>query len=438
MKLSADFVVPYAPGCIKAVAYGENGNIVAEAERRSFGDAVRLETKQTRVGELVFVEIYAVDINGNPVENANNRVNVTVRNGKLLGLDNGDSTDYDPYKGNSKRLFGGKLLAIVKPGADSEILVSTKIDKSDAIPNANGKTLISVEMDKTDIPIRKIELHAEGNTVTASLFPANATYSDLQWRLTDDAGIDSPLGSLIPDGLTATLVPKGDGEVYIRCATENGKGFVGLISLLPLTFSGYGTPFLDPYSFVSGGLYTASNVPMTNGNERGVATLRDGESHIGFAGLDFGSYGADEITLWLFPLGGNSFPIEIWQGKPTEGRHLCTVTYDKGSVWNTYKEVTYQLPERLRGVQTLSFVFRQKVHMKGFRFATVVKAYQQLRFTANDNIYGDSFTVTENNLERIGNNVTITFNGMDFEDGAGYIEIAWQATQNNTIRIVHV
>ena len=36
--------------------------------------------------------------------------------GRLVGLDNGDSTDYDPYKGVSRRLFSGKLMAIIAAG----------------------------------------------------------------------------------------------------------------------------------------------------------------------------------------------------------------------------------------------------------------------------------------------------------------------------------
>ena len=55
------------------------------------------------------------DENGNPVENANNRVSVKVTGaGRLIGLDNGDSTDFDQYKGLSRRLFSGKLMAIIE------------------------------------------------------------------------------------------------------------------------------------------------------------------------------------------------------------------------------------------------------------------------------------------------------------------------------------
>ena len=48
---------------------------------------------------LINVEIIMKDEDGNIVENANNRVKVNVSGaGRLIGLDNGDSTDYDQYK----------------------------------------------------------------------------------------------------------------------------------------------------------------------------------------------------------------------------------------------------------------------------------------------------------------------------------------------------
>ncbi|WP_406789464.1 hypothetical protein [Clostridium neuense] len=57
----------------------------------------------------------------------------------------------------------------------------------------------------------------------------------------------------------------------------------------------------------------------------------------------------------LFPLEGEPFPIEIWEGMPDdEGSEMVAkVIYDKGTKWNTYIEVTYKLPRRLKGVTTL-------------------------------------------------------------------------------------
>ena len=206
-----------------------------------------------------------------------------------------------------------------------------------------------------------------------------------------------------------------------------------------LTITGMGKSYLDPYAFVSGGLCNCSNVELTNGNERGVATLRNCESHVGFKGLDFGDYGSDEITLSLFPLVSEPFSFEIWEGMPLEGgTRLYTATYDKGSIWNTYQDVTYKLPRRLRGITALCLVFRLKVHIKGFKFKKYQKAFQKLSATEYNCIYGDSFTVNGTMIENIGNNVSIIFNNMDFgSKGAGSVAISWRSRlAKNSIQFV--
>ncbi len=421
-RFVADWQLPYSPGILRAAAYDEQGTVIAEECRTSFGDVTDLRLENNPIGELMFVTVTGEDKDGNPVENANCRVWVTVEDGTLLGLDNGDSTDYDQYRTDNRRLFSGRLLAIVKT-------------REGITPK------ISARLDREDIPIRKIELSMDGHNISARIFPPDATYSDLYWRLTDAGGIDSPLGKLevSEDGKSALLKPKGDGEVYIRCAAKNGKEHIALISQISYTIDGMGESFLDPYSFLSGGLYNKSNAELTNGNERGVATLRDGESHVGFENLDFGDYGSDELTLPLFALNNGPFEFEIWEGMPLEnGRRLCTVTYDKGSIWNTYQDITCKLPSRLKGVTTLCLVFRQKVHIKGFRFTKLQKAFQKLYAAKSDVIYGDSYTRKGNAVEKIGNNVSIIFNHMDFGDtGADAVAISWRSKiEKNSIQFV--
>ncbi|MCL2702027.1 MAG: DUF4982 domain-containing protein [Defluviitaleaceae bacterium] len=419
-KIVADYRVPYEPGALTATAYDEDGREAARAERRSFGDVYNLTVKREKIGDLAFCGISAADRDGNPVENANNRVIVQVAGGVLLGTDNGDSTDYDQYHSPSRRLFSGKLLAIAKP-ADDSFNIEARIDLS-------------------DIPIRKIELTADGYRVTARTYPENATYGDLVWRLTDSGGIDSPLGTLeAPDGGKSALVlPRGDGEVYVRCGAKNGREHINLYTQIPITITGCGKPLLNPYAFLSGGLYNRSNAELTSGNERGVATLRDGVSHVGFADVDFGSFGADEITLSLFPLGKEPFTFEVWEGMPGQGGELvCPLYYGKGSVWNTYQDVTYRLPRRLRGVTAICFVFNEKVHIKGFVFAKAIKAYTKLYAADNDMLYGDSYIVNGRSIERIGNNVTIVYNDMDFgPNGAGAVNISCRSARKNSFQIV--
>ncbi len=442
-RLLADWRLPYRPGTLRAVAYDEQGKVVAEMVRRSFGDAKNLVLEHERIGALAFATITAVDGDGNPVENANCRARVTVTGGALLALDNGDATDYEPYQSSTRRLFGGKLLAIVRP--------------------ALGESLrIDAEIDRADIPVRKVELTADGYTVRARLFPPDATYKELDggtepkipgherdsarnpylfWRLTDAGGIDSPLGTLTvaDDGQSATVTPKGDGEVYVRCGPGNGGAHPAFIAALPLTIAGMGKARLDPYAFVSGGLYDAGTETLTNGNERGVATLRDGESQVGFRDLDFGLEGSDEVTLWLFLLDKAPFTFEIWSGMPGEGgKPLLTAPYDKGSIWNTYQAVTYTLPERLRGVHTLCLVFRQKVHIKGFRFRKYERAFERLPAASADALYGDDYAVNGGAVERIGNNVTLVFEGLDFGTGAARVAVCWRSARaENSVQLLN-
>ncbi len=410
----ADFRVPYRPGTLRAFAYDPDRRIVAQASRKSFGEAARLRLDTARYSELDFVAISAEDEDGNPVENANGRVHVSVEDGCLLGLDNGDSTDWEPYAADSRRMFGGKLLAIVRRQEGKEPRISARLSR-------------------TDIPIRKIELASIGDSISAKVFPSHATHADLTWRLTNAAGIDSPLGSLqiAPDGRSVSVTARCDGEAYARCMASNGRNHPTLISTHRLEFTGKGRMFLDPYGFVSGGLYDASNVELTNGNERGVATLRAGESHVGFRNLDFGAFGSDAIALSLFPLGHEPFDFEIWEGMPLEGgEKVYTARYDKGSVWNTYQEVSYTLPRRLRGVTTLCLVFRQKVHIKGFRFDKLQKAFERLEAAENDGLYGDAFTIVDGAAEGIGNNVTLTYQDMDFGSvGASRVALCWRSAK---------
>jgi beta-galactosidase len=56
-----------------------------------------------------------VDAQGVIVPQANNRVDFTISGpGALVGLDGGDPTNHDSYKGTSHAAFSGKLMAIVQ------------------------------------------------------------------------------------------------------------------------------------------------------------------------------------------------------------------------------------------------------------------------------------------------------------------------------------
>lgn len=451
-QLVGSWKLPYQEGELKAVAYDEDGRIIATEVRHSFKDACRIRLqadKSTMLAngrDLIFVEIQMEDEDGRLVENANNRVTVEVSGaGRLVGLDNGDSTDYDPYKGTSRRLFSGKLMAIVAAGmSPGKVYLKVSSNGMDsrtmefeacpAVPEEqeglsaimSNQELPIVMGSLDEIPLRKIELVSRGGQqlnesrtqvqVEARLHPCNTSYKELEWSVVNDAGIPSNLARIEGEGLTATVTALGDGDFRVRCTSKNGSDKVKLISELEFQVTGLGTAGKDPYGFISGGLYDYSSGEIGNGNERGVSTSRDGESHVGFRQLDFGPHGSDEITIPIFALSSEPYPIEIWEGMPGEegSERIAEVIYQKESKWNVYQEETFRLNKRLRGITSICFVLRAKVHIKGFTFTRQNRALEQNAAADCDHIYGDAFKVAGSCVEGIGNNVSLEFQQMDF------------------------
>jgi beta-galactosidase len=474
-ELVGSWKIPYVEGELKAIAYDETGKIIAVDIKRSFGDAKRIclqaDNKSIYADgtDLIFIEISMEDEYGNPVENANNRVHVKVTGaGRLLGLDNGNSTDYDQYKGTSRRLFSGKLMAIIGATVDPgkiEIEVSSKGLERQAltfeslpvkceelegiIVQTENQNLSCVTGKLEEIPLRKIEIISDSGQqfndslkemdLRARLYPEDTSYQEIEWSVVHDGGIDCKIAKIEGYGHEAKVIALGDGEFRVRCTSKNGTDKTKLISELEFKAEGLGTFYKDPYGFISAGLYDYSKGEIGNGNERGVATARDGETQVGFHEIDFGPYGSDTITIPIFALSSEEYALQIWEGMPDdEGSELLAdVIYQKESKWNVYQEETYRLSKRLKGITSISFVLHKKVHIKGFTFEKKNRAFEQNLATENDYIYGDTFEITENNVEGIGNNVSLEFEHMDFtEEGATKLVIYGRSPiDKNTIHI---
>jgi beta-galactosidase len=467
--------IPYEEGELKAIAYDETGKIIATDVKRSFGDAkkIRLKADKQKLTadglDLIFVEITMKDEKGNIVENANNRVQVNVTGaGRLLGLDNGDSTDYDQYKGLSRRLFSGKLMAIIGAtfeqgkieievssiGMEGAILefeaVSAEIKNLQGLSaNMRNKEMPCVMGSFEEIPLRKIELISTSGVVfnetkremlvQAKLYPENTSYDELEWSAVNDAGIVSNIAKVEGLGHEAKITALGDGEFRIRCTSKNGSDKIKLISELEFKVEGLGAAYKDPYDFISAGLYDYSKGEVTNGNERGVATSRENETQVGFQGIDFGPYGSDTITIPLFALSGEEYSLQIWEGMPGEegSELLADVVYQKQPKWNVYQEETYKLSKRLSGITSISFVTHAKMHIKGFSFVKKNRAFERNMAVQCDHIYGDTFEIKENSVEGIGNNVSLEFEEMSFgTEGASKLVIYGKSPiDKNTIHV---
>lgn len=471
-RILADYQIPFEKGILTAVAYDEEQKEIAREERKSFDNSVKLviipeNTEAEADGrDLFFLRIGTLDEEGNPVENACDRVEVRVSGaGRLIGLDNGDSTDFDSYKGTSRRLFNGKLLAIIQtnevPGEISVEVTGKGLKSASLICESrvsSKKTLAAREENrempvilgrKEEIPVRKITLKSpEGQLfgkdrdtirVEAFLEPANATDRELLFKAVNDNGVPVNLVELRREDGAVVMKAKGDGAFRLFAMSKSGSDNIRVMSQLEFEIEGMGCAYLDPYDFISGSLYTSVKGEVGNGNEKGVATARDGETVVTYGNIDFGNVGSDEITISIFALSDEEYPIRIYEGIPGEegSALIADVVYQKPSIWNVYQPETFRLNRKLKGITSISFQVHQKIHIKGFSFKKYEKAWQTLKASEADAVYGDSFVRTEEAVEKIGNNVSFVFRDMDFgTEGTGELMIRGRAGESgNTIHV---
>ncbi|WP_208586503.1 glycoside hydrolase family 2 TIM barrel-domain containing protein [Gracilibacillus suaedae] len=467
--------VPYQKGTLVANAFDEYDQVIAQDQKHSFGDPAEIvlnpDKKNIKAdgADLAFIEIGMKDSNGHPVENANNRVHVNVQGeGRLVGLDNGDSTDYDQYKGISRRLFNGKLMAIIGSTLEtgpititvtSPQLTSTSVqlyaegmtstNQQSSIPLDHNQSMEVLTGNQEEIPLRKIEICSDSGQILnkekqeakvhARLYPANTDYTEIEWSVVNDVGIASNIAAIKAHGKEAIVTAFGDGDFRVRCTSKNGKEHINIISELEFTAEKLGTAYKDPYCFISAGLYDESKGEVTNGNERGIATSRDGETVIGFWNIDFGKEGSDEITIPIFALTSEEYDLQIWEGKPYDSKSelLADTTYQKVSKWNVYQSETYKLSKMLKGITSIYFVTNKKMHIKGFSFKKHNRAFSKNYVVNADKIYGDTFKKLSDRVEEIGNNVSFEFDNIDFGDkGATKLVINGHSPiDNNSIHV---
>ena len=436
--------VPYRPGVLEARGYSRTGALAARTIRASYGApaALRLtaDREAVRAGGLAFVTVEAVDAAGRPVEDARLAVAVSVTGaGRLMGLDNGDSTDMTPYLSRQMRLFSGRLLIIAGAETAGEIRIraaAAGLPDAElvlcAAPADNARPLPTVRIPDEGVSlgddagrIRRIELVPEGAACLTPEHPSvcfrwrtepPAPPEAVRLRVTTAQGVDYP-GARIeqPEGQVIRVTADADGRFYLRAAADNGEDHTDVLSVYPIDAEGFGSLVLDPYDLISASLADTRIGEISTGNERGIAFAREGFSGIGFSAVDFGPVGSDRLELPIFALDGNPHDIILWDGPPEEGgRQIMTCRYQKPSIWNTYQPETYRLPVILRGRQRLFLTAVDKVHLKGIRFERQSRAFRTTDGADADEIYGDQYTIDGRAVRDIGNNVTLGYRHMDF------------------------
>ena len=444
--MRAHFKVPFEPGVLRVVGHFADGSECSEVLHTPSDPAAVVLTsdKETLLADgrdIAFVEISTVDVNGIPVGNARNRIRVEVSGaGRLVGLDNGDSTDYDSYKGDNRRLFSGKLLAMIEstlePGEITVRAYSEGLENAElrlVSENCGEVSGVSVVTENKfpavcraytgEVPARLLLPEVDVNSfdperrsaeIRAKLLPENCTYDDISWSVVRRNGVESSLAQVEGSGRSAVVTAKGDGEFFVRAMVHNGAEHPQVIADIPFTAEGLGAAVRDAYSFISASTLDSSNVP-TNIIEDGALSNFDGRTVMTYSDIDFGKTGSQIISLSV----GTCFdmPVEVWEGTPDDGKLICRVDFGNNGHWCGFAGQDFALAERLTGVRTISVVIDSRVIFGGFSFVPIEGAYDTNWVGDADSVYGDEYRIDGRRVADIGNNVIINYEGLDFGEG---------------------
>lgn len=444
--MRAHFKVPFEPGVLRVVGHFADGSECSEVLHTPSDPAAVVMTsdKETLLADgrdIAFVEISTVDVNGIPVGNARNLIRVEVSGaGRLVGLDNGDSTDYDSYKGDNRRLFSGKLLAMIEstlePGEITVRAYSEGLENAElrlVSENCGEVSGVSVVTENKfpavcraytgEVPARLLLPEVDVNSldperrsaeIRAKLLPENCTYDDISWSVVRRNGVESNLAQVEGSGHSAVVTAKGDGEFFVRAMVHNGAEHPQVIADIPFTAEGLGAAVRDAYSFISASTLDSSNVP-TNIIEDGALSNFDGRTVMTYSDIDFGKTGSQIISLSV----GTCFdmPVEVWEGTPDDGKLICRVDFGNNGHWCGFAGQDFALAERLTGVRTISVVIDSRVIFGGFSFVPIERAYDTNWVGEADSVYGDDYRIDGRRVADIGNNVIINYEGLDFGEG---------------------
>lgn len=444
--MRAHFKVPFEPGVLRVVGHFADGSECSEVLHTPSDPAAVVLTsdKETLLADgrdIAFVEISTVDVNGIPVGNARNLIRVEVSGaGRLVGLDNGDSTDYDSYKGDNRRLFSGKLLAMVEstlePGEITVRAYSEGLENAElrlVSENCGEVSGVSVVTENKfpavcraytgEVPARLLLPEVDVNSfdperrsaeIRAKLLPENCTYDDISWSVVRRNGVESNLAQVEGSGRSAVVTAKGDGEFFVRAMVHNGAEHPQVIADIPFTAEGLGAAVRDAYSFISASTLDSSNVP-TNIIEDGALSNFDGRTVMTYSDIDFGKTGSQIISLSV----GTCFdmPVEVWEETPDDGKLICRVDFGNNGHWCGFAGQDFALAERLTGVRTISVVIDSRVIFGGFSFVPIERAYDTNWVGEADSVYGDDYRIDGRRVADIGNNVIINYEGLDFGEG---------------------
>ena len=139
--------IAYVPGYLEAVAY-RNGKAVARHRIETTGEYRRLALMPDAIEwqadgtDLMHVRVHAVDRKGRRVWDAQDELTFTVEgDARIVAVDNGNIYSHEAHVGNTRRLYDGSALVILRAGHTPGKVVLTVTDTTGKKVKVNLQTL---------------------------------------------------------------------------------------------------------------------------------------------------------------------------------------------------------------------------------------------------------------------------------------------------------
>lgn len=133
------FDVPYEPGELEAIAY-QSGREVARGTLRSDSGEARFVAECDRAtivaddGDLAFVKVALVDVDGQPRPGIDRDVSLTIDGPAILaGFGSGDPTPRRSFLESTQRTYDGEALAVIRPTGTGSVTLTFEADGYDAV-----------------------------------------------------------------------------------------------------------------------------------------------------------------------------------------------------------------------------------------------------------------------------------------------------------------
>ena len=171
-ELYLEWLVPYVPGKVEAIARNEAGEVIARDQIETAGKpaGVRLLKEEHAIAadgkDLTYITYEIVDEAGRVVPTANNLVHFHLHGqGQIVGVDNGEQASRERYKAQEdgswqRRAFNGKGVVIVKSTeqagaftlyADSDRLQSDQVSLFTGKKDQEERSVLGVEPVRTKV-----------------------------------------------------------------------------------------------------------------------------------------------------------------------------------------------------------------------------------------------------------------------------------------------